>query len=108
MAQTQRQTQPEMNEDAARSFGEADAKLNDACRRLMATLDATNREKLRRAERAWLAWRNAECALETGSYQGGSACPMVELGCWEGPTQAPEKRLARQLRCPEGPMACSA
>jgi hypothetical protein len=49
------QTQPEMNEDAARSFDKAGAKLNDAYRRLMATLDAADQEKLRRAERACLA-----------------------------------------------------
>lgn len=100
------QTQPEMNENAARSFDKADAKLNDADRGLMATLDAAAREKLRRPGRAWLAWRDAECALATDSHQGGSADPMVELGCWEELTRVQEERLARRPRCPEGPMAC--
>jgi len=38
-----------------------DAALNAAYRRVMATLNARQQEKLRKAQRAWIAWRDAKC-----------------------------------------------
>jgi uncharacterized protein YecT (DUF1311 family) len=32
-------------------------------------------------QRAWLAYRDAQCRLESRSSQGGSMQPMIEFGC---------------------------
>jgi len=33
------------------------------------------------SQRAWLAFRDAQCAIEGGEYAGGSMQPMVRSGC---------------------------
>ena len=42
---------------------------------------ATSREGLRKAERAWVAYRDANCDAEVATHAGGSIAPTVLLMC---------------------------
>src|SRR4029079_8301547 len=55
------QTQVEMNRCAREELRRTDARLNVAYGRLLARLDANRRAKLQKAERAWVAFRDAQC-----------------------------------------------
>ena len=88
------QTQAEMNVCAAEDFRRADAQLNVAYDRLLKSLDPGRRAKLQKAERAWLAFRDAQCAYEASEAEGGTMAPMLRAGCL---TEVTKMRIA-QLR----------
>ena len=67
--------QQEMNHCAAAEYQKADAELT----KIYGKLDKT--PELRAAERAWIAYRDAECAFESASNRGGSLEPMIQTGC---------------------------
>lgn len=89
------QSQREMNACAARDFERADAELNrvwreaiEQSRRADADLDReydrrpTSEAKLREAQRAWLAFRDAHCTVVAyEEARGGSMEPMSYEGC---------------------------
>ena len=43
--------------------------------------DQTAADSLRDAQRAWLAWRDAECAFQYNSYGGGSMRTIASANC---------------------------
>lgn len=48
----------------------------------------TNLETLRAAQRAWIEFRDRQCELESYEMLGGTAQPMVGLGCQAAMTRA--------------------
>ena len=87
-------TQAEMNECAVRHFEAADAELNAVWPRALAYargLDADGvpafddrpsaEARLREAQRAWLTFRDAHCAVAGYEARGGSMESMVYEGC---------------------------
>ena len=88
------QTQTEMNADADADFRKADAELNAIYAQAKAALDKEGRAKLVTAQRAWLAYRDAQAALEADSARGGSMAPMLHAMAL---TELTETRTA-QLR----------
>lgn len=89
------QTQMDMNFCAAIDFERADAALNAAWPRVVASARADDREvdrrydrrpgseaKLREAQHAWIVFRDAHCTVEGyDQARGGSMEPMVYDGC---------------------------
>ena len=75
------QTQAEMNVCAEADFRRVDARLNAAYNRLFQSLDPNRRLKLQRAERAWLAFRDAHCIYEASDSEGGSIHRLEVAGC---------------------------
>jgi uncharacterized protein YecT (DUF1311 family) len=89
------QTQMEMNACAALDFGQADRELNALWPRAIAAARAadsgidrrydrrpTSEAKLREAQRAWIAFRDAHCTWQAyGEARGGSMEPMSYDGC---------------------------
>jgi uncharacterized protein YecT (DUF1311 family) len=84
------QTQVQMNEAAARGFARADAAMTREWQltyAAMKRMDAANRGGFRYAattlasQRAWLAFRDAECVIEGGEFAGGSLQSMTEAQC---------------------------
>ena len=83
--------QADMNDCAAESWGDADARLNEVYKEalaLLASWDADlpqaergGAEKLREAQRAWIPFRDAACAVEGWPMRGGSAEPLLVYGC---------------------------
>jgi uncharacterized protein YecT (DUF1311 family) len=104
------QNQNDMNACAAIDFGQADAALNEAWRSAAARASAADHEldrrydrrptsaaKLHEAQRAWIVFRDADCALlGYDEARGGSMEPMVYEGCRAQLT----RERTRQLREP--------
>jgi uncharacterized protein YecT (DUF1311 family) len=101
-------TQAAMNTCAAADFARADAALNATYAEVMARLarDEQGRARLVAAERAWLTFRDAQCAFETSRAEGGSIHPMLVAICRAGLTVAREKSLRAFLHGQEGDLAC--
>ena len=79
------QTQREMNDDAQKDFQKADAQLNKVYKQVLATADAESQEKLKVAQRNWIAFRDAEAAFEAAfeadrEARGGSIAPLIYSG----------------------------
>lgn len=85
------EAQVELTYCAEQDWNAADARLNDAYKRAMevmkavdANLDAADRgaaDSLRAGQRAWVTFRDANCAAEGWAYHGGSAEPMAIYAC---------------------------
>jgi uncharacterized protein YecT (DUF1311 family) len=66
------QTQLEITECHGREFQRMDHQLNEAYRPLLAALDPEHQEKLKVAQRAWVTFRDADCALDASQALHGS------------------------------------
>jgi uncharacterized protein YecT (DUF1311 family) len=95
-----------MNECANRSFQKADADLNALYKDFERRSDPQTQKLLIAAQRAWVAFRDAECTFSTVSSVGGTIHPMVYSGCLEGLTSARIGDIKRYLQCGEGDMSC--
>jgi uncharacterized protein YecT (DUF1311 family) len=105
---TKAATQADLNACAAQSFSKSDTALNATYRQITARLkdDAAARSLLVAAERAWLAFRDAECAFASSGESGGSIYPMVVTNCRDELTQQRTKALQAYLACKEGDLSC--
>ncbi len=56
----------------------ADARLNAVYRKILALLPADQQEKLRKSERAWIAFRDADCDVYIGKETGTMA--SIDVG----------------------------
>ena len=81
------ETQLEMNECAGQEFEVADKRLNDAYRKLERS------PELVAAEKAWIAFRDAECKYQAKPYEGGSIQPTIYAGCLQSLTEDRIKQL---------------
>ncbi len=70
------QTQAEMNESAAKEAAAADQELNAVYKKVLASQDEEGTALLRKSQRAWLAYRDAEAAFSADLFRGGSLAPM--------------------------------
>jgi uncharacterized protein YecT (DUF1311 family) len=58
--------------------------------------DPSSKEQLRNVERAWIAYRDKECAFEVGEQKdGGSIWPMQMSNCLEQMTAARIRELTK-------------
>jgi uncharacterized protein YecT (DUF1311 family) len=100
--------QMQLDQCAGMDFTAADAKLNALYKTLMAKYDAANGAKLKTAERAWIAWRDAECDYETNGTAGGTINPMEDAICLKEKNNQRIQELNRQLNCNmENDMTCN-
>lgn len=103
-------TQGAMNECAAQSYRNADAELNRAYKTLTSQMknDKESVRKLVVAQRAWIAFRDSECDLQSTQAKGGSVQGMVLNMCLEEQTRARTKMLDAYMNCQEGDVSCRA
>ena len=91
------------------TFKRTDAELNAAYREIIGRLagDPEARQRLVAAQRAWIAFRDAECAFATASSADGSIYPTccTRPAC-DGLTGARLAQLHAYLNCQEGDLAC--
>lgn len=73
-------TTTELMECSGEAFEQADARLNASYRRLMSLLDEEGQRKLREAQRAWIAFRDANAAFAGDINRGGTAEGLNILG----------------------------
>jgi uncharacterized protein YecT (DUF1311 family) len=89
-----KQSQAEMNVQAQKDYAKADAELNRAYAKLVKTLDAKSKVRLKTAQVAWLKFRDAESNFHASRFAGGSIQPL-EFS--ETRTELTEQRT-KQLR----------
>ncbi len=87
--------QHDMNAQAAMEFAEADQELNEVYAKVLGVLDDGSKEKLKRSQRAWVAYRDAEADFSADAEaRGGSLWPLVH----EGTRARLTKERVRSLR----------
>ncbi|WP_193213844.1 lysozyme inhibitor LprI family protein [Luteolibacter marinus] len=75
------QSQAEMNAEAAAAFEKADKELNQVYVKVMRELDDESKQRLKVAQRAWVAFRDAEATFRADAEaRGGSMWPMIHEG----------------------------
>ena len=75
------QSQQEMNAEAAAEFTKADKELNEVYAKVLGVLDDEAKERLKRSQRAWVAFRDAEADFRADAEaRGGSMWPLVHEG----------------------------
>ncbi|WP_267427532.1 lysozyme inhibitor LprI family protein [Methylobacterium sp. GC_Met_2] len=99
-------TQADLNECAAADYGTADQALNTVYGQLMKKIGPKAKDGLRAAQKAWLPFRDATCALETMGLEGGSAYSMEYDGCRKGLTDQRIKVLKGYLSCKSDEISC--
>ena len=93
-------TQMDMDFCAGKDYEAADKKLNAVYQKVMAALgDKGYQEKLKAAEKAWIAYRDGECTFEVAENEGGTIYPMVYSECATQKTIARTKELQAYLAC---------
>ncbi|WP_457607820.1 lysozyme inhibitor LprI family protein [Nitratifractor sp.] len=94
------QSTVEMKECAYREYRYYDRLLNESYRRLIRSLPAGEREKLRKAQRTWIVYRDLECDFEAYPVHGGTAEGLLVLGCKTELTRKRAKKLQELLETP--------
>ena len=74
------------NECARARYDAADAKMNQLYQEMMGRQDDAGKKHLREAQRAWLTFRDKECAWEAAGWEGGSIQGMMQMACLEHAT----------------------
>jgi uncharacterized protein YecT (DUF1311 family) len=99
-------SQSMMNICAGADYQAADAKLNAAYQELVRRNDQASNKLLQTAQRAWIAFRDAECAYSTADSEGGSIHPMAVSQCLTELTTERTKQLTSGANCKEGDVSC--
>ena len=95
------QTQAELNREAAARFERTDAQLNDVYKRVLASaaaVDDERKQKLIKAQRAWVVFRDAEAEFEADEFGGGTAYSMEYNGVRTNLTEERVKALWELLQ----------
>ena len=100
------QFQAEMNACAGIAYEQADSALNAAYGDVRSRLDAAGRGQLTATQRAWIAWRDAECAFRSRGVEGGTIYPTIHAGCLTELTEQRTADFQTMLECPEGDLSC--
>lgn len=100
-------SQQMMNICAGEDYQAADARLNQAYQDLISSDDADGKRLLQAAQRAWIAFRDAECAHSTAASAGGSIHAMEVSQCLTRLTNERIKQLATSANCEEGDVSCA-
>ena len=101
-------TQAAMTECADKSLIASDAELNTLYKKIQARLkdDQETSKLLVAAQRAWVAFRDAECTFSSSGVAQGSIYPMTLLQCRDGLTGQRIKDFQKYLECDEGDTSC--
>ncbi|MFK3709274.1 lysozyme inhibitor LprI family protein [Leclercia adecarboxylata] len=103
---TNASTQLEMNTCAAQQYQAADKTLNQTYQTAIKRAAAPQRDLLKKAQQAWIALRDADCALIGSGTEGGSVQPMIVNQCLAEKTNEREAYLASLMQCEEGDLSC--
>ncbi|MEB0048655.1 MULTISPECIES: lysozyme inhibitor LprI family protein [unclassified Pseudomonas] len=100
--------QSTMNQCAAQQNKVADKELNALYQQITARLkDSPDTKKLLvGAQRAWVAFRDAECEFTASGVVGGSMYPLIHNNCATDLTKVRVEAFKQYLKCQEGDMSC--
>lgn len=94
-------SQPEINDCEYNIYRQANGRLNRVYAQLSARHDPAETKMLREAKRAWLEFRDKECAFETVASARGSIRPMLVSQCLAALTNRLIRELEIQRDCKE-------
>jgi uncharacterized protein YecT (DUF1311 family) len=103
------QDQATLNQCAGAAFEKADKQLNEAYKQITQRLkdNAESHKLLVEAQRAWVAYRDAECNFQGGPIdQAGSIYPTIVANCKAVLTENRLEDFRAYLNCQEGDMSC--
>ncbi|WP_217573107.1 lysozyme inhibitor LprI family protein [Mesorhizobium sp. GbtcB19] len=100
-------SQSMMNICADADYQAADAKLNAAYKNVVSRNDQASNKLLQTAQRAWIAFRDAECAYSTADSEGGSIHPMEVSQCLTKLTTERTKQLSSDANCKLSDPSCA-
>ncbi|WP_254564690.1 lysozyme inhibitor LprI family protein [Oscillatoria sp. HE19RPO] len=92
------QSQSEMNACAGQRWQATDRELNQIYQGLIPQLSNSRRQKLVTAQRAWITFRDSECAFYSSFAEGGSMQPMLYSGCLANLTEIRNSELYQYRR----------
>ncbi len=75
-------TQMEMNQCSYLDYQKTDKELNKLYNQYRATLPPERKEQLKKAQLAWVKFRDLDCQYEMDFYKGGSIVPLIRNGCY--------------------------
>jgi uncharacterized protein YecT (DUF1311 family) len=88
---------PELKYCSQQSYKAADAKLNQAYRKVLSTSRGEARQLLITAQTAWIKFRDNNCNFEVYSSRGGTGYEIFRNGCLEKLTNERTKGLENYL-----------
>ncbi|TPI35310.1 DUF1311 domain-containing protein [Mesorhizobium sp. B3-1-6] len=100
-------SQSMLNICADADYQAADAKLNATYKGLVGDNDQKANKLLQTAQRAWIAFRDAECAYSTADSEGGSIQPMEVSECLTELTNQRIKQLTSDANCKLSDPSCA-
>jgi uncharacterized protein YecT (DUF1311 family) len=101
------QAQIELTSCAIQSRDAADAALQRTYERVMEKIaNRDGKTLLRRAQRAWIAYKDRECEFESSGSRGGSINSMQVAACQSALIHARIIELEHQLSCDETDPSC--
>jgi uncharacterized protein YecT (DUF1311 family) len=77
----------------AHEYEKADAELNRIYKLAFKGLNPKEADNLKKAQRAWVIYRDAQCDAEYAKWDGGSGGPAAHLGCLYRLTQLRTREL---------------
>ncbi|VVM75367.1 lysozyme inhibitor LprI family protein [Pseudomonas fluorescens] len=100
--------QATMNQCAAQQHKAADKELNALYQQITARLTANpdSKKLMVSAQRAWIAFRDAECKFSASGVGGGSVYPLIFSNCITDLTKARVETFKNYLKCQEGDLSC--
>lgn len=101
-------SQAALNQCYGDAYKKSDAELNALYRQVETRLkdDAATVKLLVTAQKAWVAFRDAECDFSTSGAAQGSIHPMILAICLDELTRVRIKNFRGYLNCQEGDMSC--
>ncbi|TPJ28847.1 lysozyme inhibitor LprI family protein [Mesorhizobium sp. B2-7-2] len=100
-------SQSMLNICADADYQAADAKLNAAYKNIVGSNDQASNKLLQTAQRAWIAFRDAECSYSTADSEGGSIHPMEVSQCLTTLTNERIKQLTSDASCKLSDPSCA-
>ena len=94
-------TQMEMNQCSYLDYQKADKALNKFYNQYRATLTSEGKEQLKKAQLAWVKFRDLDCQYEADLYKGGSIVPLILNGCYTVKTEQRIKDVKQLLKLSE-------
>ncbi|KPG92195.1 urease-associated protein [Pseudomonas sp. RIT-PI-q] len=100
--------QTTMNQCAAQQNKAADKELNALYQQITTRLKSNpdSKKLLIGAQRAWVAFRDAECKFSSAGVEGGSVYPLIYSNCITELTKARVETFKNYLKCQEGDLSC--
>ena len=98
----------QLRDSYGKAYKKSDSELNTLYKQIMSRLkdDEPTTKLLVTAQKAWVAFRDAECDFSTSRSSGGTIYPMIQAICLDKLTSKRVGELKTYLKCQEGDMDC--